>query len=968
MEIKKNAWIVLGLAVVAFLGFFSFFSFENEEERVELIASAWNPDLNRTHLNIGPSSEIINYITPSDFQLSNNSNIKYIQGKNASHLEENQILEILIDIPVAGYYQISFDYLTNSLNMVQPNLLLTVNEQDTRRINVPIHWRDSTHDFETNRHGHELIPSQNQINNWFHTYARDAVDWHLQPLTFFFESGSNKITFETDSYEVYLGTVYITKPSVVKTYAELVRGPQSLASHSNLALTRGEHPSKKSSSFIRQLSFSTPDVFPYSSSAQYLNAFGDNSWRTNGQSVTWELNILESGYYYLTFQILQDILGASVFRTVLINGEVPFEELIAYPFEYGRRFSNHTLSGDDQSPFLFYLKEGINEITLIVDDSPIMLVVELLQSVRIGIRDVSLDIRQLTGGRVDPNRDWDISEFFPNIDRTFYEWIYNLTKAKKHLENIFPQSRVSSFELEIQLVIEALERLAENPNELPARTNELSEGATSAAQMIGQLEQNLRLQPLTIATIYAHGADVVLPAPNATLARRINSQLSQFWASFSLNNDTRNEDVILDVWVGRSQFHVELLQNITDSLFTPETGINVRFSVMPNEQKLILANAAGHQPDVAMGVGNWLPFQMAVRGAATDLSQKAGFNEMLGNYSPGAFLPLMIDGGLFGFPETQDFYVLFYRDDMLSQLNIPVPNTWNDVVSILPELQRQGLNFFAPLSGPSASKPFMFTAPFFYQFGGDVHSPDALSTGINSPESLLAMRFMTDLFMVYSLPLQVANFYNDFRYGALPIGISNFETYLQLTVAAPEIAGAWNIALHPGIENSNGEISRYATGSAASAMILSASDKQDEAWQFLQWWLSTETQVTYSNQLMTLFGPEFIWNSANLEAFAQLPIPRAHRDVILNQWDYLLEVPLTPASYIIEREISNTWNRVVFDGQNLRGATDAAVLRINREIRRRMIEFGYIDNEGNIIKPYILPTINIVKEWIVNGD
>jgi uncharacterized sporulation protein YeaH/YhbH (DUF444 family) len=80
----------------------------------------------------------------------------------------------------------------------------------------------------------------------------------------------------------------------------------------------------------------------------------------------------------------------------------------------------------------------------------------------------------------------------------------------------------------------------------------------------------------------------------------------------------------------------------------------------------------------------------------------------------------------------------------------------------------------------------------------------------------------------------------------------------------------------------------------------------------------------------------------------------------LNQWEYLREVPLTPASYIIEREISNIWNRVVFDGENLRIATDRAVTTINREMRRRMEQFGYIE-AGETVRPYNLPTLEAAK-------
>lgn len=977
MKNKQKLLIATGLIAVLFLGFFSFFSFENQGVRAGVTFVPVRPDLNYRSHDLGPTGNVVAKVSPSQFEnIAELGLIPLNESQNYEnpvvHLYGERVVKIEVNIPSSGYYHLSFNYLTLGREMVHPMLGISINGEyqmpSASRISANIWWQDATHDFSHNRFGHDVVPQRVQINEWFHTYARSGIHWRPTPLLFYFETGVNEITITSQLSEIYLGHVYVSEQITYPTYAEYREALSSRPTNQDLLIVEGEHPLRKSSSFIRQISIPSADVYPYDSSRLLLNAIGGDSWSTNGQSITWQIEIPVAGDYHLTFHGGHDIAGTSVFRTIAINGSVPFEELNQYAFEYSSRFKNHTLSDKSGIPFEIFFEAGIHEITLTANSEPIMSVVDTLASVREAIREVSLDIRQLTGGQNDPNRDWEIDEFIPNIDELFETWISQIRASLNELQTLFPNTRESQAELDLQLIINSLNRLASRPNELPSRMTELSEGATSVTQMLGTLEQTLQEQPLILNAVYIHSDVADIPAPTTTWARRMSSTMSQFWSSFNVTDSTPDSDDVLEIWVGRSQFHVELLQNMTDSIFTPETGIHVRFSVMPNPQKLVLANAAGEQPDLAIGITNWLPFQMALRGAAADLSKFDGFEEMIENFSPGAFLPLMIDGGLYGFPETQDFYVLFYRSDMMEQLGIPIPDTWEEVVQILPELQRQGLNFFSPLSGPAAMKPFMFTAPFFYQFGGDVHSFDALSTGINSEESLAAMRFMTDLYMVYSLPLQVANFYNDFRYGLLPIGIGNFQTYLELTVAAPEIAGNWNIALHPGVDDGNGNIVRWTTGSAQSAMILEASENQDAAWEFLQWWLSTETQVAFSNNLITLFGPEFTWHTSNLEAFAALPIPQEHRDVILAQWEHMREVPMTPASYIIEREISNIWNSVVFNGANLRAQTDAAVIRINREIRRRMEEFGYVDSHGNPLRPYILPTIELVEEWIKNDN
>ncbi len=68
----------------------------------------------------------------------------------------------------------------------------------------------------------------------------------------------------------------------------------------------------------------------------------------------------------------------------------------------------------------------------------------------------------------------------------------------------------------------------------------------------------------------------------------------------------------------------------------------------------------------------------------------------------------------------------------------------------------------------------------------------------------------------------------------------------------------------------------------------------------------------------------------------------------------------------MERELSNAWNKVVNDGVNPRVAIDDAVVIINREIRRKLTEFGYY-KDGERVKPYIIPTYENIHLWMNEG-
>jgi ABC-type glycerol-3-phosphate transport system substrate-binding protein len=323
---------------------------------------------------------------------------------------------------------------------------------------------------------------------------------------------------------------------------------------------------------------------------------------------------------------------------------------------------------------------------------------------------------------------------------------------------------------------------------------------------------------------------------------------------------------------------------------------------------------------------------------------------------------------MYGIPETQDFWVLFYRSDITDKLGIAIPNTWDDVVGILPQLQRLGLNFYEPLSSYTGLKPFVATLPFLYQFGGSLYSEDGMTTTLSSEANIKALKFMTDLFTIYNVPQEVTNFYNYFRYGTLPIGIANSATYLQLLVAAPEIKGNWDLALHPGYEDASGNVYHYATTGSQGITMFNHSKKQQQAFDFIKWWMSTDVQKEFILNLQSMYGEEYMWFTANNEAFDALPIPTSHKELIKEQWSWAMEASRIPAAYMVERSISDAFSKIVFNGENTRIALDDAVIDANREIARKMEEFGYMKN-GVKIKDYIVPTIYNIDQWLTEeGD
>jgi len=913
-------------------------------------------------------------IPASDFILKNNAYI-IKSPKNegykgdAVNLQGNSEVDINIDVENSGLYTLAFDYYPVDPTSENFESSIKINNvyqyYELRRIVFPFEWKYDKKVFERDRYQNQILPQQVKVFKWYNNVnIQDPMHLYDKPIEIYLQKGKNTISFKNIGESVILGNCYIKSQEKIIDYDKYLGNTKNEIVNNFFSEYGAEHIYSKNNLRTRIKAEKDPDLTPYNVKYDLFNIIDGKSWNRAGDLITWEITVEKSGFYNISFKARQDQkINRPVFRTLYIDNKIPFKEAEHIMFPFTNSWKNYSLSNVEGNSYKIYLTKGIHFISLEVDASLFREIIDRSTEIIQQINDLSLEIKKLTGNNIDPNRDWVIMDYIPDVKVRLENWQKELKLELKILNDL--NSSNSTEATFLKMAINQLEILKSKPNEIPKRLTILSEGSSSVLEYLSTIISNLEDNPLSINKLYIYGDKAVLPVPNVGLFEKLKDSFERFILSFKSNpyqlaTSTGNE---INIWVNRPRSYVELMQKMADNEFTSKTGYKVNFSVMPDEGKLILASAAGEQPDAALGISNWLPYELAIRGAVYNLRNFEDFDKYINIFSPGAFLPYIIDDKVYAIPETQDFWVLFYRKDIFDKLNLPVPNDWNDVIKILPELQRYGMNFYDPIAGYGGFKPFMVTVPFIYQYDGQLYNSNGMSTAINSENDLKGIELMSNLFTTYSMPMQVPNFYNHFRYGTLPVGISNFTTYVQLLTAAPEIKGLWDISLYPGVENKQKVVERWAPGSAQSCVIFNKSNKKQKTWEFLKWWMSTDIQTEFANNLRLSYGEEYMWNTANIDAFKKLPWDKNQKEVILNQWQWLKEVPKTPGSYMLEREISNVWNKIVFDGENPRSAIDDASIVVNREIRRKMEEFGYIKN-GEIVKPYKIPTVEMVEGWM----
>ncbi len=902
----------------------------------------------------------------SDHEIAN------LYDKPSVFLQAGESVSFSVLIEEDGYYILSFDSASVGGSLLVPpeGYLLMDGENalvDAQRIVFPIYYQNSTEAFPLDRYGNETLIRQERLIRWANIPLRDASFSQQYPLQLNLAKGEHSFEFNLTKEALLLGSIYIELFSNYPDYKQYLQENQAPDASGFSIEIEAEHPTYKNDTSIRPVNNRSLEVTPYDTYRLLLNTMGGENWDNSGSAVYYEFTVPEDGMYCITLRSIQNFKNNfTVFRRITINGVVLFEQLNEVPFNYSTHWSNMTLGGDE--PYKLYLKKGVNVLGIEATSSPYYSAIEKIKKVLIDITDLSLEIKQLTGNQVDPYKEWVISDYIPDIQERLIAIADDLREDQSVLET-YNQSGGSQETLSYQMAIDNMMFLAQDPDKIPVLMNRFSEGTGSAAQLLGSILTSLQSQPLALDKIYIHSPDTPPQPFDVPFFTSFEDGIKRFFHSFKPDpyQSIGAEEDEIEVWVNRPRQYVDLLQYITDSTFTKETGIRVKFSIMPNESKLVLANAAGIQPDVALGVSTNVPYELAIRNALKDLRSFDDFDSYIRIYSPGALLSYIVNDSVYAIPETQDFWVTYYRQDILDALGLQVPHTWDEVIEILPALQRYGMNFNTPFSSGSGFKNYIFTAPYLFNQGAQLYSSDGFSTGLGSDESIVAIKFMADSFTLYGMPLTTSSFYDSFRRGSLPLGVSNFTDYIKLLTAAPEIKGLWGIDLYPATVLADGTQNRHTTGSAQACIMFAETDRPNESWEFMKWWMSTETQIDFQEQLILNYGLEYLWSSANLEAFQYLPIPEEHKAVILEQWHWLQEPVKLPGSYMQERELSNAWNKIVFNGVNPRVAIDNAVLIINREIARKMEEFGYLEN-GVKVKEFKIPTIETVQMWMESDD
>ncbi|MBO7217583.1 MAG: extracellular solute-binding protein, partial [Clostridia bacterium] len=350
---------------------------------------------------------------------------------------------------------------------------------------------------------------------------------------------------------------------------------------------------------------------------------------------------------------------------------------------------------------------------------------------------------------------------------------------------------------------------------------------------------------------------------------------------------------------------------------------------------------AGTAPDLSLFLSGDMPVNLALRDAVVDLTEFDTYSKVAERFLEHSITPFRYKNGVYALPISESFNMMFVRTDIFEELELEIPNTWEEFYEASTILQRNNLEVGIP------SNIGMY-ATLVLQNGGTFYNESLNKTAFDNEAAIEAFKTWTGLFSRYGFPLAY-DFYNRFSAGEMPMAIASYTEYLRIKVASPELSGRWQMCLIPGVLKEDGTIDRSLSISTAtggdtspglaqaitSTVIFSNSEKKEEAWKFIDWFTSDEIQSRFGREIEDNLGQISRYTSANLNAFKSLPWSIDERTLLVEQRQWIKSLNEISGNYSVTRELISAFRKVVYDNANPTETIYTYNKKINKELDRK---------------------------------
>ena len=684
------------------------------------------------------------------------------------------------------------------------------------------YWEDDG-GIRTLTNGDQVNPLQKCITDFTEQTVFDPDGIENSPYEFMLSAGKHTIKIVSLGKAFKIQRIILSPVEEIKKYSEVSQeyknyknydGKQIVIEAEN-ALYKNEY------SLTSKSDNSTAGISPSSPTNSLINYIGGTNWKEQGTEIVWNLDVKKDGLYKVGFAFKQSyVTDGLVYRNLKIDGKTPFYEAGDIPFAYSSKWQFKEFKDEEGNDYLIYLTAGSHKLSLSVTLSDTAEVFKRLKEVVSALGDLYLDIVMITGEDPDTNRDYELHKQIPEFEETLTDSLKKLNALSKDLNG---NLKVNG---ELNGAVKNMSRVIQNMLDNVYDAHLQVKNYYTAQQTLSTWLYDIKNMSLALDQIILASPQKEFDTPKASFLERLKFFIIRYSESYSKNSSTvtSSKDKSLDnikIWVNWGRDQVKVLNSLIQDSFTPKYGINV--TVEQVNATLVQGVISGNSPYLYLHMARTEPVNLAMRGVLYNLRNFDDYEKVLEeNFQKGSDTPYLYKDGAYALPDTQNFFVMFYRTDIFDKLGLNPPKTWEDFLSVTGILQRNKMNAYLPYTKLGAAGTvnigtggLTIFPTMLIQRGESLYNKEFNATNLASPISVEAFKFWTEFYTDYSLD-QDANFFQKFRVGTIPMGIASYTQCLTFSAGAPEIAGKWSIAEIPGIAEEDGSINNICSGAGTA--------------------------------------------------------------------------------------------------------------------------------------------------------
>lgn len=797
--------------------------------------------------------------------------------------------------------------------------------------------------------GNDVKSKAIEIPEWQERYIYDYNGYVTEALSLYLTAGSHTISMVSLKEPMLINKLVLNNQGTIKSYKEKLEEYSAMGakdSSGRCITVEGEYASKTSSQMLYpQQDQSSPAVSPSDAKELLNNSIGGNSWRLVGQWIEWEFNVPETGLYNIALYDKQNFSrGVNVSRRISIDGEVPFEELSQYAFSYDQSWREDIISDNNGNAYKFYLTEGRHTLRMEVVLGEFSEIVGLVEESVQQLNNIYRKVIKVTGVSPDTYRDYQLEATLPELHNELIAARETVNEALLKLEVVAGKN--SDKKTVLLTMRDQLDELIEDAEYFVRTISSYKVNVRALGNWITQVIS----QPLQIDRINIYSPGVELEYENDGFGSKLLYEVKRLFYSFvidynnigSVSEDGSGKTITL--WIGSGRDQANTIKSLIDESFTSKTGIGVNVQLV-DMSTLLKATLVGEGPDVAIQVantngvagavlftGNDTPVNYGIRNAVLDLSTFPDYEEVLARFPEAANTQFTYNNAVYAIPETITFPVMFYRKDILKEIGLEVPETWDDVKVAMTVLAKNQMEF-----GMTANEQLF--ASLLYQNGGQYYNEDGTASALDSDIAVGVFKEFCEYYTDYKLDKETS-VEERFRTGECPIIIADYTSYNNFAVSAPDIAGLWSFTQIPGTRQADGSVDHSVASTGLATMIMADTDVPNESWEFVKWWTSAETQINYGHEMEGLMGSAARVPTANYEAFLSMPWPVDDFEALQTAMKSVKGIPQVPGGYYSWRNVYNAFYSVATNTDTAQPREELMdkVIYINAEIKYKREE------------------------------